>query len=340
MSILPQAMAAVGCGALLLFSMKVAAETITYRYDALHRLVSVEYGDGTSIAYTYDPAGNILTTVRTSSLDSDGDGLTDQDEIDVYGTEPMRYDSDGDGLGDGTELGLADHDADPSTVTDPLLADTDGDGVLDGFNGNDPCEDCNNNGAVDTDESSPTSPEAFLAFVPGFNLFAYPSAVPTEHDDCRGLAAALGGFDGGIVSIARIDPTSGLFQRCGAGGGNDFPILAGEGYVIEADLDLKQVWPWEATCPTRALTPGVQLVGHPATPRNLTCFVWIEAQEPGLVSAIQGFSRRTNRVESCVIADTHGTGPQAAGMDFPIRAGQGYLIHANRSGPLLLPGCP
>ena len=34
------------------------AETINYTYDELNRLIRVEYGDGTTIQYTYDKAGN------------------------------------------------------------------------------------------------------------------------------------------------------------------------------------------------------------------------------------------------------------------------------------------
>lgn len=38
-----------------------SAETITYTYDDLNRLIKVEYGNGTRITYTYDAAGNRLT---------------------------------------------------------------------------------------------------------------------------------------------------------------------------------------------------------------------------------------------------------------------------------------
>lgn len=38
-----------------------AAVAVTFSYDSLHRLTRVEYDNGTSIAYTYDAAGNRLT---------------------------------------------------------------------------------------------------------------------------------------------------------------------------------------------------------------------------------------------------------------------------------------
>ncbi|NQX00008.1 hypothetical protein HQ447_05055, partial [bacterium] len=56
--------------------------------------------------------------------DSDADGLTNYEEVVVYGTNPVLADSDADGLSDGSE-NQTDH-------TNPLLADTDGDGLSDG----------------------------------------------------------------------------------------------------------------------------------------------------------------------------------------------------------------
>jgi hypothetical protein len=57
-------------------------------------------------------------------VDSDADGLIDEDEVAVYGTDPLVFDTDADGLGDGDEV----------TVygTDPLSFDTDADGMGDG----------------------------------------------------------------------------------------------------------------------------------------------------------------------------------------------------------------
>ena len=71
-----------------------------------------------------------------NDTDSDGDGLTDDEEIDL-GTDPNNPDSDGDGLDDGEEVN--------DTNTDPLDDDTDGDGLSDGdevdIHGTDPNDD-------------------------------------------------------------------------------------------------------------------------------------------------------------------------------------------------------
>jgi PKD repeat protein len=80
----------------------------------------------------------------TSSVDSDGDGLTDAQEQ-ILGTDPHNPDTNGDGISDGLAvlLGISptnldmDGDGVPNAVeraqgTDPFKADTDGDGVPDG----------------------------------------------------------------------------------------------------------------------------------------------------------------------------------------------------------------
>lgn len=58
-------------------------------------------------------------------LDSDGDGLTNYEEINIYGTDPFNLDTDGDGISDGDEILI--------WKTDPLNPDTDGDGYNDGL---------------------------------------------------------------------------------------------------------------------------------------------------------------------------------------------------------------
>ena len=56
--------------------------------------------------------------------DTDADGIDDRDEVDVWGTNPLVGDSDGDGLSDGDEVAV--------WGTNPLVGDSDGDGLSDG----------------------------------------------------------------------------------------------------------------------------------------------------------------------------------------------------------------
>jgi hypothetical protein len=56
--------------------------------------------------------------------DNDHDGLSNEDEFDIYHTNPNLADTDSDRLGDGTEVHI--------THTNPLNPDTDGEGLSDG----------------------------------------------------------------------------------------------------------------------------------------------------------------------------------------------------------------
>ena len=83
------------------------------------------------------------------NADTDDDGLTDNDEVNTYGTDPLNMDSDDDGLSDGDEVN--------AYGTDPLAPDTDGDGLSDGDEvdeyGTDPLDpDSDGDGLSDGDE--------------------------------------------------------------------------------------------------------------------------------------------------------------------------------------------
>lgn len=64
------------------------------------------------------------TTGLDPDADSDEDGLTDWEELFLWGTDPNAADTDGDGLADGAEI---------EDGSDPLDADENGDGVPDGM---------------------------------------------------------------------------------------------------------------------------------------------------------------------------------------------------------------
>ncbi|GEM_PF-403606 len=96
------------------------------------------------------------------NLDSDGDGLTDIEEEDIYKTDPNNPDTDGDGLMDGKEIN--------SYKTDPNNPDTDGDSLKDGeevnnYKTNPNNEDTDGEGLKDGDEvnkykTNPNKPDS------------------------------------------------------------------------------------------------------------------------------------------------------------------------------------
>jgi len=80
---------------------------------------------------------NVIATKNGLEVDSDGDGLTDAEEI-ALGTDPTNPDTDGDGISDGVEVRLSSLGFDPlkpNTVPQcsalELITDSDGDGLTD-----------------------------------------------------------------------------------------------------------------------------------------------------------------------------------------------------------------
>lgn len=91
------------------------------------------------------PVPPVEVVVDLRKLDSDGDGLSDYDEINIYKTDPNKADTDGDGLTDYEEVMVY--------KTNPLNKDTDGDGLTDGEEVNryktDPLKKDTDGGSVD-----------------------------------------------------------------------------------------------------------------------------------------------------------------------------------------------
>ncbi|WP_116999644.1 hypothetical protein [Desertimonas flava] len=94
------------------------------------------------------PAPTSPPTTIDPTADTDGDGLPDVDEINIYGTNPNTYDTDGDTVSDYLEA--------KDGNSDPFNPDTDGDGYDDReqFDGYDPRDPTSNPGAA---SATPTS---------------------------------------------------------------------------------------------------------------------------------------------------------------------------------------
>jgi outer membrane protein OmpA-like peptidoglycan-associated protein len=124
-----------------MLSLNVSGGGVQSLTDELNQL-----RDGKKDGYWSVLAGLSITLLKTGTGDSDRDGLSDDMEEEI-GTDPHNRDTDGDGLSDGEEFNIyktsplnADTDGDGLTdeeevmalATDPLKADTDGDGLTDG----------------------------------------------------------------------------------------------------------------------------------------------------------------------------------------------------------------
>ncbi len=101
----------------------------------------------------------LKATTSPRNYDTDGDGLTDGEEVLQYGTSPVLQDTDGDNWNDGDEVN--------KYKTDPTLADTDNDGVMDSMD-TDPLVDLNitvkirDIHALDNTDSPWSDPDMFV----------------------------------------------------------------------------------------------------------------------------------------------------------------------------------
>ena len=92
--------------------------------------------------------GYIVLSQKEVVNDLDGDGLSNEDEMQIYGSDPLDADTDKDGLDDGEELAYWGeqawaYDGDGDGIMNLLDADSDNDGDMDGaeiINGTDPAD--------------------------------------------------------------------------------------------------------------------------------------------------------------------------------------------------------
>jgi len=98
--------------------------------------ITEEQSRDSEIYHTTEVVGYMVFAKIDICIDTDEDGLTDDDEINIYGTDPNNPDTDGDGINDGNEVKFWGYDWDMDFDNDGIInlldSDADGDGFSDG----------------------------------------------------------------------------------------------------------------------------------------------------------------------------------------------------------------
>ena len=200
--------------------------------DTLYWVLFVEMLDldEDGLSDTWEPTVGLDPTLA----DTDGDGLTDGEEVLDEGTDPLEPDTDGDGLSDGEEV--REHG------TDPLVADTDGGGVSDGaevlVDGTDPLDGSDDITDPDSDGDGLTDSEEELA-----------GTDPDDPDtDGDGLS------DGEEVTEHGTDPSD--------------PDTDGDGLGDGEELETWETDPLDADSDGDGLSDGEEALEHGTDPND------------------------------------------------------------------------
>lgn len=164
----------------------------------------------------------------------------------------------------------------------------------------------------------------------GFNIFGYPVSAPTTSYD---LLAGLGD-DTEIEKILVYDKASGSYRTTyydtSATAGDNVAIGYGDGIIIYSKVNKSvsfnpSVRPRNSyvECVAVDLNAGLNVITFPCVPTGLSSFQLLQdIGDDTMVSSIQRYNESEGQFETAVYHNG-----QPAGVDFPVAAGEGYLIY-------------
>lgn len=285
---------------------------------ALGRLTASQSPDGSWNQSPLDTAlalGALRDSLR--EIDSDGDGIPDILDNCPNVPNPDQADTNGNGIGD---------------ACDP---DIDGDGLpnwwevlhFGGPTAANPHDDSDGDGLTNLEEFlRGTDPKVHDKFLhAGMNLFTHPVQTPAGFSSFD-LMTALGGPTV-VDRIQKFNPASGAYEEARYIGttptGADFPIAGGDGMIVYLHTPVTKQFPGTPANFKRPLHNGPNILGFAPSADGRTAHeVFPEIADVGSVVSMQRYLPAEGRFATLSTYREQLTGP-----DFPLVAGDAYLVH-------------
>lgn len=179
-------------------------------------------------------------------------------------------------------------------------------------------------------------PGASVILEAGYNLFAFPVAVPSGLR-AFDLLQALG-TESEVRALQRYDRAAGTYERAqyvdGVPGGANFPIRRGEGYVVHMAAPKVVSFSGPTDCPELELSRGLNLIGVPCPPAGYGAFRLLEDVGARFeVGSIRRFDPDTGTFPSA----QYDPSDNPVGTDYAVRIGEGYVVEmlADKAGVAL-----
>ncbi|MFH2142753.1 MAG: hypothetical protein ABIJ97_10040 [Bacteroidota bacterium] len=169
----------------------------------------------------------------------------------------------------------------------------------------------------------------WIKLLPGLNLFGYPVQIPGSPDPFQASD---------LLAIVTQIPETGQIQRYNGtsfdvlttSGGDNFPILTGEGYYFYVEQSKNIPFHGLRDCAEIVVAQGVNLMTIQCPPSGYTSAdMAFDLGGSDAVASIQRFNARTGAFETAAYI-----GITLTGSVFPIRRGEAYVVNMKQPGTL------
>jgi hypothetical protein len=173
--------------------------------------------------------------------------------------------------------------------------------------------------------SATTTPVGYR-FGPGFNLSAVTKALRDQHVTAFPLLSAWRQLFG-VKAVETYDQTNGKMLRAemdtaGTPIGSDFPLTENGALFVYADSGAQLTLGDNQSCAVVTLSTGFNLVSYACAPADYAAREMIQSLGTAALLSISRFEKQSAKWSTVAV-----NGTVIVGDDFPIVAGEGYIVY-------------